>query len=88
MTEIGDNLSCLIVCGMLSLGGTIAIVSWHSHLSTVDTNSHNAKIEMIKIENRRQIELTKQKSIEKDKARKRKIWERAMPEKAQKAENE
>jgi len=42
-------------------------------------NKRDTEIESLKIINQHELELTKQKAIEQDKSRKRKIWEREMP---------
>jgi len=59
---------------------TIGVGVHYNHLNELDANERNERIEAIRVEKQHELEVTKQKAIEMDKSRKRKIWERAMPE--------
>lgn len=60
--------ACFIVT---MICGTVAVVA-------IDSNRRTEKVEAIRVEKQHELEVTKQKAIEKDKGRKRKIWEREM----------
>jgi len=64
-----DKIVATLLAFAVFVGGiTACVVSYHS-----------TQIEAIKVQNQHEIEMTKQKAIEMDKAKKRKIWERPMP---------
>jgi hypothetical protein len=75
-----DSINATIISVSVIAALTIGTLSYHNHLNQLDLNERNEKIESIRVQKQHELEVTKQRAIELNDSKKRKIWERAMPE--------